>query len=743
MNLQRILNMKPSELAFRGRQQAYKTLERLTAPGGETSPSCQYGYNDGGDPELLRLIACFQSDRNVRTGKQLKQRFQELAAQRFFSGAGEIGIELAIGADHPRTRAQIIASADAVCAEKFAILGYGDLAFGSPPNWQCEPVAGVEATPSLHWSKIKPLMKNQVGDSKVVWELNRHQWLLDLGQAWRFTGEARYAQAAVRLLRDWMNKNPPGFGINWSSSLEVAFRLISWSWALLLLRGSAALTPVLLLEMLGWVQAHARYTERYLSRYFSPNTHLTGEALGLFYAGTLFPELQGARRWREQGAEILVEQMPRQVHADGVYFEQSTRYQYYTVEIYQHFMLLAERNRIDVPTSVRDRLSRMVFFLLAMRNPDGNVQQVGDADGGWLLPLVRRPPEDHRSVFSTAAVMFRNSQFAWAAGELAPETLWQMGSNARQIWNELKPAAPDGEYLLSFREGGYVVMRSGWSSRAHHLIFDTGPLGCRVSGGHGHADLLSLQCSAFGESYLVDAGTYCYTGDSAWRDHFRSSHAHSTVLVDDRSQAQTSGPFSWQRRPTATLRLCTTRPGYCLAEAEHGAYDDLADPVRHRRRVMFVDGHYWVVIDELEGKLAHRIDVNFQLAPRPVAVEADGWARVQGERSALLIKSFCATPLSSQIRSGALDPPRGWLSPNYGQRVPAPVLTFSVHAALPLRIVTVLYPVQDPAVAPPEVWQLVENGTIVCLAIESDTVDTIRINAEKLSLTRKAREGNF
>src|SRR5713101_8866728 len=79
-----------------------------------------------------------------------------------------------------------------------------------------------------------------------------------------------------------------------------------------------------------------------------------------------------------------------------------------------------------------------------------------------------------------------------------------------------------------FADGGYVVMRSGWQRDAHHLIFDVGPLGCPLSGGHGHADLLSLQCSVFGEPVMVDPGTYCYQGERAWRDRFRGTAVHST-----------------------------------------------------------------------------------------------------------------------------------------------------------------------------------------------------------------------
>ena len=68
-------------------------------------------------------------------------------------------------------------------------------------------------------------------------------------------------------------------------------------------------------------------------------------------------------------------------------------------------------------------------------------------------------------------------------------------------------------------------MRSRWNRDAHQMIVDVGPLGCPVSGGHGHADLLSIQCSIFGEPCLVDAGNYCYTPEAQWRDHFRSTAA--------------------------------------------------------------------------------------------------------------------------------------------------------------------------------------------------------------------------
>lgn len=427
-------------------------------------------------------------------GRVLFDSFWEPAAERFFAGASGVPSRTVLDARVPGARAQAIALAGDICQGRFDLLGYERLSFGDPIDWHLDPVSGRRA-PLVHWSRIDPLDAQSVGDSKVIWELNRHQWLVVLGQAYRFTADERYGEVFAARVREWIHANPPGRGINWASSLEVSLRLISWCWGLFLFRGSQALTPVLFVEMLEWIRAHALHVERYLSYYFSPNTHLTGEALGLFYAGVLFPQLDEARRWRALGQRILVQQIERQVLADGVYFEQSTCYQRYTVEFYLHFMILAARNHIVLPATVTERVHRMFDFLLAISHADGTLPQIGDADGGSLLPLVRRAPHDFRGVFATAAAFFRRPCYAWAAHGFAPEVLWLLGPQGCKAFDDLRPVPPAVAPSRLFSAGGYAVMRSGWDKRAHRLIFDTGPLGCEVSGGHGHADLLGIQCA--------------------------------------------------------------------------------------------------------------------------------------------------------------------------------------------------------------------------------------------------------
>ena len=671
------------------------------------------------------------------------ESFRAVGSRRFFAGAVSQRTPQLLDVRLPAVRNEVVSAADAVCRGRFDLLGYRGLLFGEPVDWHLDPVSGRRA-PFTHWSRIDHLDYALVGDHKVVWELNRHQWMVRLGQAYRPTGDPRYADAFAAFVRQWMDANPRGMGINWASSLEVALRLISWCWSLCLFRDSAALSQGLFAEMLGGIWAHAAHVERYLSYYFSPNTHLTGEALGLVYAGLLFPELPPSKRWRTLGARILADQSGRQILPDGVYFEQSTGYARYTLEIYLHFLILAGRTAWPIPPAVAERVGRLLDFLLAVRSPNGSMPQIGDADSGSLLPLARRAQDDFRGVFATAAALLSRADCAWAAGAATPEVLWLLGPAGLRAFDALRPAPPRLSPSRLFPDGGCVVMRTGWEPDAHQLIFDVGPLGGPGSGGHGHADLLSVQCAVFGEPCLVDPGTYSYSGDAAGRDFFRGTVAHSTVVVDGEPQARPAGPFQWRTRPLARLRQWRSTPEFDLADAEHAAYLHLSGGVTHRRRVLFVKGGYWIVVDDVDGQGEHQVDLRFQFAQIELDVDPGLWARACGRGGrGLLIRPFANVALKASIHSGEFDPRQGWTSAEYGRQDASPVLVYSTVSKGPLRIMTLLLPTSDPRGAAPSVAPLVgEDSLPVGLVVERervhfDGVGAFRVRAVSSAVGRR------
>jgi heparinase II/III-like protein len=692
MKLQKVVRMDLAEISCRARHEVSKWIDRRAEP---------------------RRNA-FKGDISA----ELIEQCLEDMPSRFFAGASDPRVPAILRERFPDSGPRIIEAADRTLQKRFDLLGYRQLSFGDPIDWHLDPVARRRA-PLLHWTLLDPLDAATVGDSKVVWELSRHQWLVRLGQAYRLTGDEHYGDMFAHTIRDWHRANRPGMGINWASSLEAAFRLISWCWSLSLFRGSVALTPRLRADLVEGIASHASRIERYLSYYFSPNTHLTGEALGLFYAGTLFPLLPGATRWRREAAQILIREADRQILPDGVYMEQSTCYQCYTAEIYLHFTILASRNKIPVPDGVVRCVERLLDALVALRRPNGSLPQIGDADGGRLLPLEPRPAGDASGIFSTAATVLKRGDYAWAAGGLMPDVLWVLGAEGVQVFDRLESTLPAQAPSRVLPDGGYAVMRTGWDREADQVILDGGSLGCRFSGGHGHADLLSVEASFRGQPYIVDPGSFRYTADEGWRGYYRGSAAHSTVEIDAVGQAVAHGPFGWVSRPGAQIIRWTSTPELDVAIAEHHAYGRLQDPVVHRRAVFLVKSRYCVIVDDLAGAAEHRVRLRFQFAPMSVTLDPSGWVRAgRGMQKGLLLHAFSTSALKAAIFEGETDPRQGWVASDYGDHQPAPMLVYSVTAPLPVRIVSLLLPTDTLLASPPSVSPVTDGGWLRGLAFD-------------------------
>ena len=219
---------------------------------------------------------------------------------------------------------------------------------------------------------------------------------------------------------------------------------------------------------------------------------------------------------------------------------------------------------------------------------------------------------------------------------------------------DLLGAEAGGEPHASFPDGGYFVQRSGWEEDARFLIFDCGPLG---DGGHGHYDLLSFEACGNGRPLIVDPGRFTYA-DGDDRRWFKGTAAHNTVSVDglDQTPYARKAPAGPVARPRFLGR--TTRPGLdeLVGEAHSPAYEAV-----HRRRVALVDDRHWVIDDKLAGEREHRYDLRFHLAP------GEAWlsgSAVLASGVALVIDG------ADEI---ALEP--GWVSPRYGVRFEAPVVS--------------------------------------------------------------------
>lgn len=600
---------------------------------------------------------------------------------KFFFGVDQLRGRVDLLRMHlPLEAEAIVGEADEICRHEFRLLGLEKISFGKEIDWHLSHGKQVRGGP---WFKINFLDFDAVGDHKVVWELNRHQHLVTLAKAWVLTSNREYVTELVAQWRSWQKANPYPLGINWASTLEAAFRSISWIWVRSLLAGSADLTDSLKTDLTLGLQLHGRHIERYLSTYFSPNTHLLGEAAALFFIGTTCPEIQNSQRWRSLGWRILSRESERQVRSDGVYFEQALYYHVYALDFFLHARILASKNGIVIPRQFDDVLIRMLEVVKAL-SLSGAIEGFGDDDGGRVFNPRRNRVKHMSDPLAIGAALYGKE---YASAALTEESIWLCGENAIQsLANRPHSRAAASQ---AFPAGGIYLMNDSVPF-PQQLMIEAGPMGAG-SCGHGHADALSIRLSMDGRRFLIDPGTYCYVSAADDRNHFRGTGAHNTIRIDGLDQAIPRGPFAWNAIPHVNVEAWLTGQTFDLFVGSHDGYG-LSSLVIHQRLVFHLKGRSWLISDSIEGQGNHLLE-SFWHFPSELEVANMGdaviaqYARAPDAKSA---PSLAFLPDSnSEWRA---DISTDFVSPAYGKKEPAPVLRFSTKMEVPWRCGILLVP---------------------------------------------------
>jgi len=594
----------------------------------------------------------------------------------------------------PHEADAIIHEADDICRHEFSLLGYDKIDYGPIIDWHSDPVHG-KRSPLKPWFKIKFLDFNEVGDHKVIWELNRHQHLVTLAKAWLLTGNKAYPTELVKQWYSWRQANPYPVGINWASALEVAFRSLSWLRVRSLVAGCPEIPAAFQTDILLALQSHGRYIRRYMSTYFSPNTHLLGEAVALFYIGTLCPEIPGAKLWRKKGWRIVLEESNRQVRPDGVYFEQSLYYHVYALDFWLHARHLAQENGVIIPEPFDIVLRKMLDVVQALSEL-GPPEGFGDDDGGRVFNPRRNQVACMTDPLALGAILYGGDDYTPAVTE---EAIWLFGDKSVEATKKRRPRAVVSR---AFTAGGIYLLNDD-ESVPQQLMIDAGPQGIGHSG-HGHADALSLRFSLNGQRVLVDPGAYCYISPGPERDWFRSTGAHNTVRVDNLDQAVPDGPFAWNSIPRVKVETWLNRQTFDYFVGNHDGYRRLADPVLHRRFVFHVKGGLWFVRDLAEGAGSHLFESFWHFAPE---------FEVREERGAVFAESGSPGKTDRAVLSllfagepgWKIEISESWVSRAYGSKEVAPMVRASAHAKLPQECGVLLLPTTQPS----------DVGTLVAL----------------------------
>jgi hypothetical protein len=499
-------------------------------------------------------------------------------------------------------------------------------------------------------------------------------------------------------------------GVNWVSSLEISFRTISWIWAFHFFKDSPLFTDQIFQDAIKYLYVQGKHLEKYLSTYYSPNTHLTGEALGLYYLGTQLSFLERSTHWRKLGEDILLNEIDRQVHEDGVYFEQSTCYQRYTADFYMHFLILHKLSGDQLKKDQTDKLylktQRLLDYLMYITRPDGTTPQIGDDDGGRCLPMTSTGVTNFQGALALGSTFFGRKDYKFIVKSPSQEVLWLFGVDGMKKFATLSSHQPV-ETSKAFTEGGYYIMRDGWTDTDNYMVVDGGEVGA-FKGGHGHADSLSFELAVGGRTLLVDSGTYTYHKSKELRDLFRSSGAHNTLTIDEQSSSQFGGKFDWEEMAGTKVKKWISQDRFDFFEGSHDGYRHLENsPADYERSILFLKNDYWIMRDFVKTVGEHDYQQNFHFNPEtsPAIENIDNgrWCvnEIPANKTGLRLFTFGD--------NGSWQRKESWVSTCYGERTNAPFLRYISKGVGPQEFFTFMLPT-DAGYYHPEVFETEVTG---------------------------------
>lgn len=480
-------------------------------------------------------------------------------------------------------------------AGRWRVFGHLRVQVDTPPAWFTDYAAGRSLPTARPGFQLNHRQLPRGTDIKLVWELSRWPQLVRLSQAAWLLDDAASAERTLALLEDWVRRNPPYIGWNWTSALEAGIRLLNFAWIDALLRATGLESDRLARLHKRILPAHLWYTWRHRSFGSSANNHLLGELAGLIGAMARWPDLA---RWAAP-LEVLIPQWEHEVLAqfapDGGNREQALNYQLFSWELCWHTRNAILSTGRPLHPQVEERLRRAADFFVAVQVPEDR-WDYGDSDSATVTPL------------GLSEVEVTGEWYRWFSEPATSSALrWWLGDPPAPV--EPASCVPAAGDWLVFPESGQAVCWTGeWQLR-----WDLSPLGYLSTAAHGHLDALHLSLWLRRVALIIDPGTGAYYGDTRLRAWLASAAAHNGPRVQHVDYPRRLGPFLWESQHS--IPRWNTLDSQTMAGELHLPHGTAS---RHIRRIQGENRDGWEIDDLFlpsVGSQAEGFRVSWQFAP--------------------------------------------------------------------------------------------------------------------------------
>lgn len=606
----------------------------------------------------------------------------------FISFADKERVRDLLNSSCPNFLEEIVNEAEAICNHFIRILGTSHF-LGPEISWHKDYVSGFE-WPLEFYRDIKIINLSNHSDIKFPWELSRFHHAIILGKVFWLTGDEKYADQFIKQIHSWVEENPPNKGVNWNCAMEVAIRAVNLIWGYFFFRECTKLSNSFHIQFYNLILMHGKHICRNLeNKSFIKGNHYIANLMGLLYISTIFPIFKYSKEWKEFSVREIVKEMESQVHQDGTDFEGSISYHRLVTEMFFHatyllttigrfsnqdkkYLTNKEISREIFGENYTDKLEKMFEFIMSYMKPDGLAPQIGDNDCGRIVYLgaLSNDINDHRHLLAVGGEFFDRNDFRCAGRKCCEDAIWFFKRFNVGEQDEIKPSSK------AFNDSGIYILRED----NDYMIIRCGEIGSRGKGTHTHNDNLSFELCSDGITYIIDPGTYVYSGEPLLRNLLRSTKYHNTLLINGEEQNDFSEVDLFTLHKKSEPRVLVWKADHLkdIFVGEIGFFLNKKLSVKHIREIIFNKREKnWHIKDSVYGKGQIGFIWNFHLN---VGIE------IEKKDNKLILTANNRNSLVMEIEDidhSELQVTKGWYSPLYRVKREGKVLTLSLNGDLP------------------------------------------------------------
>ena len=429
----------------------------------------------------------------------------------------------------PELIENIILSSEQYLNNKFYFLG-AKFEFSDNIDWHYDP------KDKKRWIIKKYDEKNinyngSPKDVKIVWELNRHQYFFTLAKAYILTKDEKYSRCIVSHIKLWIEQNSNFIGINWSSPLEISIRLISWIFAIDLIKNSEIYQKNQN-EINKEIYKHIIYLYYHLSndRLIHTN-HLIGELTGIIFACMIydFPE---KNKILHKSLKILEKEIKNQIFSDGVSKEQSASYHRFVIDFLT--LVVNYSKRFEIPISERffSKLEKMIDYVYSAISTNNHFPMYGDSDNGRGFVLAENKDFwDFSHILSNGIILFKKEYYKTNL-KFNEESYWLFGFEGKSEFDRIKSFYQENAFHY-FKESGHFIYKNYIKGTYFFVRGGVFGMGGDYFSSHSHFDILSPIIDFNNVHFIIDSGTFVYNGDPNNRNKFRGSSYHNNITWNE------------------------------------------------------------------------------------------------------------------------------------------------------------------------------------------------------------------